>query len=146
MKQLTEKDRKNPKATALSGSSSTLQCAQAAIVLIAREHAVLAAHDACHQVAVGVVVGHALLIYHGLRLCCHVVPNAVERVFYACYLFQCDWCSCIPFHAADAFACVKVAAEVLCDDVRRDQYVVDVQYHSYLREYSMVFTTRMFLI
>ena len=95
--------------------------AEAAAVVVAGEDAVLAAHDAGDEVALTVGVGYALLVDDGLRLCRHIAPDGVEGTLYAGYFVEGDGCAGVAFDAADAFAGVEVAAELLGDDVRGDE-------------------------
>lgn len=105
-----------------------LEHTEAAAVLMAREHAVLAAHYACHESPLNIGVSHSLTVYDVLRRSRQSMPHIVEHVFYFSHLVERYRCTGIAFHAACAVAGIKVAAEALRQYVRRDQNAANIYY------------------
>ena len=92
-------------------------------VVVTGEDAVLTAYDACNEVAFLVGIGHALTVDDGLSLCREVGPHGVEHVLNLSNLVHRDRCPGIAFDAAGTLARIQVTAELLCQYVRRDEYV-----------------------
>ena len=60
----------------------------AAVLVVTGKHAVAAAHDTRHEVAVGVGVCHALLVNHCLRRGTEVGPCRIKCVFNLRYFVE----------------------------------------------------------
>ena len=108
----------------------------AAVLVVTGKHAVAAAHDTRHEVAVGVGVCHALLVNHRLRRGTEVGPCRIERVFYFRHLFEQQGRAGIAFYAARAAACREVAAEIFGEEVGRYQYVAHLEQGKSLGSHS----------
>ena len=121
----------------LASVAGALQRAEAAVVdgvavvavgevLVAGKYAVFSAHNARHQVAVGIRVGHALLVDDALGRCGEILPHGVERFLNRADFIERYGCSGVAFHAACALAFVEVAAKLLGKDIGRNQYVANL--------------------
>ena len=96
-------------------------------VAVAGEDAVLAADDARHEVALLVGVGDALAVDDAL--CCgrEVGPDVVETVLDLHDLVEGDGCAGLALDTAGTVAGVEVAAELLGQQVRRDEDVANLE-------------------
>ena len=82
-----------------------------------------AAHDGSHQVAFGVHVGHALLVYDLPRLGREFVPDEGQELFYLLHLVQFQGGTRIALDAAGAATGGQIAQEFLFQYVETDDNV-----------------------
>lgn len=99
--------------------------------LAATEGTITATHDAGHQFALGIGIGHTLLVDDSLGRSTQLGPQLVERVLYLGYLVQSDGSSGIALLATTSMTTVDVTTEALGDDVGVHD---DIAHHEHRRQ------------
>ena len=104
-------------------------------ILITSEHAILAVHNARHQVAVTVGISHALSVDHALGRSRKLGPNLVETGLNAPYLVERYRCAGIALDTAPPLAGIEITAEFFGENIGGNQYVPylkNVKFHKTL--------------
>ena len=116
----------------LALSKSFFQGAQAAVAIVAGEHAVFTMHNAGDEVAFLIGIGHALRIDYCLSRGRQIAPYGVERILNTFNLVERYGSTGIAFYAAHTFALFVVAAELFRQQIRRNEYFAYLQDGRYL--------------
>ena len=90
-----------------------------ALFIVAGETAIFRPHNAGHEVAIDIAVGHTLLVEHLSGSWVEVVPHSRKHTFQFGNFFKGNRSSSITFNATGTSTSIKVAAEVFGENIGR---------------------------
>ena len=93
---------------------------------IVGKNTVLSSYDARHKVPLLISIGHTLLVDDTLRRGREVTPDSIQTLLNLRDLIEGDGSPCIALHTALSLADAQIAAELLRQNLRREEYITNL--------------------